>query len=769
MADDQASRTHESAIHDSTRILIAEDNAGDQRIIRELLAEVQDHHYETDWVTSVEDARSALGNGGYDILIADYLLDDGCGLDLVPASSNGAALPTILLTGHSSRKVDLAAMQAGAADFISKDDLNPALLERAIRYALEHERTKHRLRESQRDLEQRNAELETAKWEIEAQGTNIIKLAEHLARSTDERDIVSVLSDETGQSYQALADTCRIGIWHIGLDGGTLSMNTSMRCLLNVDAGDAVTGTPFAAHFSSESQQRLAQALETWSGGLSSSYEAVLEDGAPDGARQIAISGSPLRDGHGDVTSVLVTAVDITARRNQEKTIREMARRDPLTGLLNRLAFQDFLPQALANAQRNDRLVSVLYLDLDNFKAVNDTLGHQAGDRLLRFFAEILESCTRESDFAARLGGDEFAITLNNLDSPSGASVVAHHIFERLEEPCVIDGKEVHARTSIGISMFPTDTTDAEQLIKNADLALYRAKAANGGSFAFFDVHMLAEVEKREALERELRQALENQEFRLAYQPQIDLESGAVVALEALLRWPRAGKPQRTPADFLPAAEATGLIVPIGEWVLREACRQAKSWHAAGAAFRLAINLSAAQLAHPGLLAAVAEALDESGLPADRLTFEITESTVIENIGQASAVVDALHELGASVALDDFGTGYSSLSVLNGFPVDQLKIDRSFVRNIGRQTKNAVIVETILDLGRRLDLCVVAEGVENANQLAMLRELGCHEAQGYYFTGPLPAGQIEDWLRRHSQNLRRITSHARIAQTANTA
>ena len=769
MADDQASRTQESTNHGTTRILIAEDDEADQRIIRELLAEVQDHRFETAWVTSVADARAELGSGGYDILIADYLLDDGCGLDLVPASSNGAALPTILLTGHSSRKVDLAAMEAGAADFIAKGDLNPALLERAIRYALEHERTKRRLRESQRNLEQRNAELETAKWEIEAQGTNIIKLAEHLARSTDERDIVNVLSDETGQSYQALADTCRIGIWHIGLDGGTLSMNTSMRRLLDIDAGDEVTGTRFAAHFSTESQQRLARALTTWSGGLSSSSEAVLDDGAPSGARQIAISGSPLRDAHGDVASVLVTAVDITERRNQEKMIREMARRDPLTGLLNRLAFQDFLPQALANAQRNDRLVSVLYLDLDNFKAVNDTLGHQAGDRLLRFFAEILESCTRESDFAARLGGDEFAITLNNLDNPSGATVVANHIFERLEEPCVIDGAEVHAKTSIGISMFPTDTTDAEQLIKNADLALYRAKAANGGRFAFFDAHMLAEVEKRERLEKELKRALLHEEFRLAYQPQIDLESGEIVALEALLRWFRDGEVYRAPADFLPVAEATGLIVPIGEWVLREACCQARKWHDTGAAFRLAINLSAAQLANRELLAVVSQVLDESGLPPDRLIFEITESTVIENIRQASAFVDALHGLGASVALDDFGTGYSSLSVLNGFPVDQLKIDRSFVRNIGRQTKNAVIVETILDLGRRLDLRVVAEGVENANQLSMLRELGCHEAQGYYFAAPLPADEIDDWLRRHSENLRRVKSDALAVQSAKTA
>lgn len=764
MADNRAPRTHEPTTHGATRILIAEDNEADQRIIRDLLAELRDQCFETAWVTSIADARTELGSGVYDILIADYSLDDGCALDLVSAASNGSTLPTILLTGQPCRKAGLAAMEAGAVDLISKDDLNPALLERAIRYALEHERTKRRLRQSRRGLEQRNAELETAQREIEAQVTNIIKLAEHLARSADERDIVTVLSDETGQSYQALADTCRIGIWHIGLDGGTLSMNTSMRRLLEQEAGGAATGAPFAAHFPSESRQRLAQALETWSGGLSASYEVALDGGVPEGARQIAISGSPLRDGNGNVASVLVTAVDITARRNQEKTVREMARRDPLTGLLNRLAFQEFLPKALASAQRNDRLVSVLYLDLDDFKALNDSLGHQAGDRLLRFFAEILESCTRESDFAARLGGDEFAIALNNLDSPSGASVVANNILERLEEACVIDCKEVHVRTSIGISMFPTDTGDAEQLIKNADLALYRAKAASGGRFAFFDAHMLAEVERREELDKALNQAVEDEAFQLAYQPQVDLVTGKIVAVEALLRWRSGANDSRMPDAFLPAAEELGLIVPIGEWVLREACMQARKWRDSGLDLRISVNLSAAQLEYPDFAGSVARILEDCGLPAASLTLEITESMVIRNAEEARKIVGEIRHLGVDIALDDFGTGYSSLSVLNGFPVDQLKIDRSFVEELDGQGQNASIVETILNLGRQLKKRVIAEGVETEDQLEVLMRLGCHEAQGFYFCRPLPAASVEDWIRRYSNPLGPDRTALRLAR-----
>ena len=434
---------------------------------------------------------------------------------------------------------------------------------------------------------------------------------------------------------------------------------------------------------------------------------------------------------------------EITAKRAAETSAIEQAMCDPLTGLPNRQLFENRLAAVLA-AAGPDGHAALLLLDLDRFKTVNDTLGHPVGDGLLRLVAKRLRSLLRSGDLLSRLGGDEFALLLSPSPDQDQLAILAKRIVELVGRPYLVEGHLVNIGISIGIALAPSDGCQHKQLMRNADLALYHAKSSGRSTHSFFKTEMDERASARRALEIDLRKALALGEFELHYQPQIDLELDVVVGLEALLRWRHPVRGMISPAEFIPLAEEIGLIVPLGEWVLRQACSQAKRWPDR---ISVAVNVSPRQFEDTArLLGMVRSALASSGLPGNRLEIEITESVLLGNHG---AVLEALHQLRAMrvrVAMDDFGTGYSSLSQLHSFPFDKIKIDRSFVKDRGDTASQNAIIRAITALGVSLGMSTIAEGVETAEQLARIRTEGCTSVQGYLFSRPLPAEQIDSLL-----------------------
>ncbi|HXF53987.1 MAG TPA: EAL domain-containing protein [Hyphomicrobiaceae bacterium] len=441
----------------------------------------------------------------------------------------------------------------------------------------------------------------------------------------------------------------------------------------------------------------------------------------------------------------VATHEDVTERQRAEAKILHMAEHDALTDLPNRILFRGKLNSALYNVRQNGRL-AVLMLDLDRFKEVNDTLGHPVGDALLRHVAERLRGCLREADVVARLGGDEFAILAAAIESTEDAAALARRIQVAMDEPFELDGQHFVIATSIGISVAPEDGIDPDQLLKNADMALYRAKREGHGVYRFFEPEMNRRMQMRRELEYGLRHALANNEFELWYQPFVNLQRDEVCGFEALLRWNHPDRCRASPADFIPLAEETGLIVPIGEWVLRQACSEAANWPDR---LRISVNLSAAQFKGRSLVQTVVSALAASGLRPDRLELEITESVMLQDSEVAFKTLSQLKELGVRIALDDFGTGYSSLSYLRRFPFGRIKIDRGFISELTAAREDSLaIVRSVIRLGSSLGMATTAEGVETKQQLDRVRAEGCTEMQGYYFSPPRPAAEILSLLRQ---------------------
>jgi diguanylate cyclase (GGDEF)-like protein len=435
---------------------------------------------------------------------------------------------------------------------------------------------------------------------------------------------------------------------------------------------------------------------------------------------------------------------DITERHRAEQSIAHMARHDALTDLPNRVLFRERMAEGLARVDALGETLAVICLDLDNFKGVNDTLGHPIGDRLLGAIAERIRGAVREGDTVARLGGDEFAI-LQTDATPQAASALARRLTAIISESIEIDGQEINSGVSIGIALAPNDGNAADHLMKCADLALYRAKAEGRATFRFFEPDMDARIQARRALEVDLRRALAAGEFTLAYQPQINLASNDLIAMEALLRWNHAERGAVPPSEFIPLAEEMGLIVPLGEWVLREACKDAAGWPDP---IKVAVNLSPVQFRNRGLVATVKQALAAARLAPHRLELEITEAVLLQD---DEAIVTMLHELralGVRISMDDFGTGYSSLSYLRSFPFDKIKIDRSFIKDIDRNRDSAVIIKAIASLGHSLGIETTAEGIETVEQLELVRRAGCTEMQGYLASPPRPASEAADLIAR---------------------
>jgi diguanylate cyclase (GGDEF)-like protein len=437
------------------------------------------------------------------------------------------------------------------------------------------------------------------------------------------------------------------------------------------------------------------------------------------------------------------------ARVQYAQQLEYNASHDILTGLPNRAMLRDCLSRAIAYASRHHDPIWVLFIDLDRFKFVNDSLGHNAGDTLLKTIALRLQAAIRETDTVARLGGDEFVLVLPERIGERLASTVVQRIMDTISKPVIIDGYELCVGSSIGVAVYPADGTDPENLIKHADIAMYRAKESGRNNFQFYTAEMNARLQERLRIESDLRNAIERHEFVLHYQPQIDMSTGRTIGMEALVRWQHPLLGMLPPQRFIGLAEETGLIVPLGAWVLRTACTQAWAWQQAGLGeLRIAVNLSARQFAEKSLVEQVAAILSETGLPAHCLELELTESLVMTDVERATAILHELKALGVQLSLDDFGTGHSSLSNLKRLPIDALKIDQSFVSDIAHAADGAAIVASIISLAHNLKRHVIAEGVETHEQLTYLQRHGCNEMQGYYFGKPVPAETFESLLRR---------------------
>lgn len=459
-----------------------------------------------------------------------------------------------------------------------------------------------------------------------------------------------------------------------------------------------------------------------------------VEDVMPDG-RVFAVNHRPMLDG-----GWVAIHQDITAQKRAESQIAYMARHDGLTGLANRAVLLEKMEEALARLRRYGSRFTIFMLDLDLFKTVNDSLGHPVGDELLKAVADRLLSCIRDTDTVARLGGDEFAVLATvDGDQREAAIATAGKILGAVSAPYDLEGHHLHIGTSIGIALAPEHGADVEQLIKNADLALYKAKSEGRDAYRFFEDAMGVEVRTRRAHQIDLRNALANDEFELFYQPIVDIQTRQIASIEALIRWRHAQRGMISPVDFIPLAEETGLINPIGEWVLRRACNDAMHWPSD---IKVSVNLSAVQFRKIGPIDDFCRTLRESGLPPERLELEITESVLLQSNTENVGTLHRLREMGISIVLDDFGTGYSSLSYLRMFPFDKFKIDRSFVHELAKNADCAAIVSAVAGLGRSLRIGTVAEGVETEDQLLLVHAAGCTHAQGYLFGRPCPAAEL---------------------------
>jgi diguanylate cyclase (GGDEF)-like protein len=451
------------------------------------------------------------------------------------------------------------------------------------------------------------------------------------------------------------------------------------------------------------------------------------------------------------IRGVVFNSRDITDRKMIQQRIQHLAYHDNLTGLPNRSLLQDRLAHSIAHAERAQRKVAVLFIDLDNFKNINDTLGHDVGDELLRQVSRRLSECIRLEDTIARQGGDEFIILLDSLEESRGASIVAEKVLNALRAPFILGGTEQHVSGSLGIAVYPEDGPDPQTLLKNADTAMFHGKSLGKNTYQFFTQQMNIAVKRRMLLETALRRAVMLKSFALHYQPQINLETGEVVGVEALVRWKSEDGTTLLPGDFIAVAEETGLINEMGEWVLREGCRQARVWRDEGLPpLRMAINLSARQFTDRGFLEMVNRVLDDTGFDPAWLEMEITESQVMRQTEGMIMLLNKLSDMGVHLAIDDFGTGYSSLSYLKRLPIQKLKIDQSFVRDITVDPNDTAIVVAIINMARSLDLETIAEGVETAGQLALLRSKGCRMGQGFLFSPPASPENIIDMLRQNN-------------------
>lgn len=710
-AFENASAVLSAARVQKVRILIADDDEQ----IREVLLELLSEDYDCTAVNSAEEALSKIQTENFDLVLSDIMMGGITGLEMVPQIlEQSPDTVAIMISGEQNIESAIQALRAGAFDYITKPfDLRH--VEAAVARALEHQELRRSKRYYENFLEemvkQRTAEMNKAN-----QTLRVLIEASPLA--------IFVLDTEARVSLWNPAAERMFGWSEKELQGQPLP-------IVPDDRGEAF-------------QTRFAAALR---GESFSNFETRYRR-KDQSQIDASIWTTTLLDAEGHISGVMAIVADITERKAAEARIQYLAYHDTLTGLPNRVSFEERLTEALTEAAPTERTLAVLFLSLDRFKKFNDTLGHLVGDQLLRHVAARLSSSLRGGDIIARFASDEFAFLLKHIESADAAAEMARRFQSLLDAPFEIDEQELYVTASVGIGLYPHDGASAQVLLKNAGAALYRAKQQGGNNVQFYTADMNERALQRLALENSLRAGLERQEFKVYYQPQVSINTGKIVGMEALVRWEHPELGLVSPSEFIPLAEDTGLIAPLGEWVLRTACAQTKAWHDDGfTALHVAVNLSPRQFQQPDLLSMIERMLVETGLDPSFLELEVTESSVMKNAESAINTLRQLKAHGIRISIDDFGSGYSSLSYLKHLPIDSLKIDQSFVYDMTSDPKDAAIVMATIQLAHSLQLKVTAEGVETEEQLRFLRLLRCDEMQGYLFCRPLEVEAFDQLLR----------------------
>jgi diguanylate cyclase (GGDEF)-like protein/PAS domain S-box-containing protein len=688
---------------DSCRILLVEDDEDDYLITRDLLAGQSRIRFELDWCSAYEDGLQQIRARRHDAYLIDYRLGQHTGLDLVREGfGSGPRAPVILLTGQDDYEIDLEASALGVTDYVTKQALDATGLERAIRYAISHSGA-----------------------------------LSDLARS-EER-------------YALATRAANDGIWDWDLVNDRIYLSSRWYAILGLEEPVDDSGPErWLDLVHPDYGLQLRAAIDSHLAGRSQHLECECRMRHADGGWiWVLCRGLAIRDSDGTPTRMAGSIADITQRHVAEERLRHDALHDPLTGLPNRALVIDRVAQILQRSQRDQAVgCTVMFLDLDQFKLINDSFGHATGDQLLVAIAARLSQNLKAIDTISRLGGDEFTLLLDGMTSPEDASRKAQDICDLLERPFHIAGRQLFVRGSIGSCVSEPDMT-AGELLRNADIAMYDAKQRGGGA-TIFDQAMHQRVVARVTRESELRKAVEQSLIQVQYQPIVDLSTGRLKSLEALARWPE-GWPPLSPAEFIPIAEESRLIGPLGRHVLRTALATLSRWQQAGLVADetcMSVNISRLQLDDPTLPEQILAALNETGIAPERLLLEITESTLMHEPERISKMVTDVCDKGVGLHLDDFGTGYSSLSALLQFPVQALKIDRSFINpGADEDGSNQAIVRSTITLAHSLNLEVVAEGIETAAQLDSLRALGCEYGQGYLFARPLSPTDAETLVR----------------------
>lgn len=701
-------------------VLLIQDDPADAETIRGALLSSGDGPFQVVWVRRCSEALEQLRPEGQQVqpmgprmaaILVDLLLPDSRGLETVDQLLRAAPqIPILVLCTARDEDVAKLAVQHGAQDYLLKTRVDSYLLHKALGSMIERSAIAEALFE----------ERERAQVTLKSIGDAVV--------SIDARGNVTYLN--------IVAET--MTGWSRDEAAGH-SVEEVLR-IVDVTTREIVPNP-------------MALAIrENKTVDLKANCVLIRRDGVETGIEE---SAAPIHDRQGQVTGAVMVFHDVSMARALSLKMYHLAQHDGLTDLPNRMLLDDRLAQAITLCHRNQQKLAVLFLDLDRFKHINDTLGHDFGDRVLRNAAQRLLQCVRSSDTVSRQGGDEFVIVLSEIAHSQDAEGCAAKILSALSVPVRIDEHDLYITASIGIATYPDDGNDAETLLKHADLAMYHAKANGFNTFQFFEPGMNARAAERQLLENGLRHAIEREQFVLHYQSKINLATGAIVGVEALVRWCHPERGLILPGQFLAIAEESGLIVPIGRWVMTECCNRARAWRDAGLPpIRMAINISAVELRTKGFVSGVRAMLTQAKLEPSDLELELTETFLLQNADSTAAVLEALKDVGVRLALDDFGTGYASLSHLRRFPIDTLKIDRSFVRDIAMDSDDASIVRAVIGMGKSLDMQVVAEGVETSEQFDFLRQQGCPEGQGYYFSEPIVAAEFARNLGRHPSGQR---------------
>jgi diguanylate cyclase (GGDEF)-like protein/PAS domain S-box-containing protein len=687
------------------KILLIENNSAAADKIRETLAAAGAGSFTVEWVRGVSESLESLSKGGIAAVLLALCLADSQGIETFDTVFAAAPnIPILVLAGNANEVLAKQAVGRGAQDYLLPEHLDSYTLPRALRNAIER------------------------------------KAVEDALYVEKERAIVTLNS---------IGDA----VLCTNISGNITYLNLVAETMTGWQR-EAATGRPLAEVFQiidgstrKPARDPMEMAVEqNRTVGLTVNCVLIRRDGFESA---IEDSAAPIHDRAGQVIGAVIVFHDVSAAKAMSVQMTYAAQHDVVTNLPNRVLLKDRISQAIALARRQSRSIAILFLDLDRFKNINDSLGHAAGDKVLQSVSKRLLAGVRGSDTVSRQGGDEFVILLSEIAYPEAAATSARKVLISLNEPHSIEDKELHVNACIGISVYPEDGEDAETLIKNADTAMYHAKERGRNCFQFFKAEMNLKAVERQSIEAGLRCALAKKEFLLYYQPKVNLDTREITGIEALIRWQHPDRGLLLPAQFVPIAEDCGLILQIGRWVLREACGQARAWQDAGLPpVRIAVNVSPIEFRDSGFVKGVRTILSETGLEARYLELELTEGVLMADAKSTDSLLQELKTMGIHLAVDDFGTGYSSLSYLRQFPIDVLKIDQSFVQQITSNLSDSPIVTAIISMGKSLKHIVVAEGIETPEQRAYLQTQSCAEGQGYFFSRPLAAAQFAHLLQK---------------------